>query len=427
MENWLENRLKEEKKMGNLFKIAFRNLLRYKRRTLLTASLVTIGVVFVLLFISISGSFKNMIVGQMTDSMLGHLEVHRKGYLASIDNLPLNLNLKLQAYQKLEGILKQQPEVEAFSPRIKFGGMFSTFVETTNIRLNGVYPDLELKTVPLLPSRLTNDTKKTLEKGEIWIPELMSKSMKVNLGDTVVVIATNKDGSVNGKQFKVAGVLESVTGPGGRDGYIHIEDAMEVLRMEEMEVSEVAIRLKNFGQLHTFSDKLERLLSGEVNKQGKPIYEVHTWEKLSPFYNIARMIDLMAFFIKLMLIAVVLVSIMNVMIMAVYERIREIGTIAAIGTLPGKILSMFVLEGLFLGTMGALAGDLIGLIIILILNRVGITFDFGRETGLVLSATIGPMDVVIISLIVIFISVVASLQPAYKASRMEPIKALRHI
>jgi len=413
--------------MGNLFKIAFRNLLRYKRRTLLTASLVTIGVVFVLLFISISGSFKNMMVGQMTDSMLGHLEVHRKGYLASIDNLPLNLNLKLQAYQKLEGILKQEPEVEAFSPRIKFGGMFSTFVETTNIRLNGVYPDREFKTVPLLPSRLTNGTKKTLEKGEIWIPELMSKSMKVNVGDTVVIIATNKDGSVNGKQFKVGGVLESITGPGGRDGYIHLEDAMEVLRMEEMEVSEVAIRLKNFGRLHTFSSKLDGLLSGEVNKQGNPIYEVHTWEKLSPFYNIARMIDLMAFFIKLMLIAVVLVSIMNVMIMAVYERIREIGTIAAIGTLPGKILSMFVLEGLFLGTMGALAGDLIGLVIILILNRVGITFDFGRETGLVLSATIGPMDVVIISLIVIFISVVASLQPAYKASRMEPIKALRHV
>jgi len=413
--------------MGNLFKIATRNLLRYKRRTLLTASLVMIGVVFVLLFISISSSFKNMMVGQMTDSMLGHLEVHRKGYLASIDNLPLNLNLKLQAYQKLEGILKQQPEVEAFSPRIKFGGMFSTFVETTNIRLNGVYPDREFKTVPLLPSRVTNGGGKSLEKGEIWIPELMSKSMKVNIGDTVVIIATNKDGSVNGKQFKVAGVLESVTGPGGRDGYIHLEDAMEVLRMEEMEVSEVAIRLKDFGRLHAFSSKLEGLLSGEVNKQGRPIYEVHTWEKLSPFYNIARMIDVMAFFIKLMLIAVVLVSIMNVMIMAVYERIREIGTIAAIGTLPGKILSMFVLEGLFLGTMGALAGDLIGLIIILILNRVGITFDFGRETGLVLSATIAPSDVLMISAIVIFISVVASLQPAYKASKMEPIKALRHV
>jgi putative ABC transport system permease protein len=421
-----ENRPREERKMGNLFKIAVRNLRRYKRRTLLTASLVMIGVIFVLLYISVSGSFKNMMVGQITDSMLGHLEVHRKGYLASIDNLPLNLNLEPQAFKKLADILNKQPEVEAFSPRIKFGGMFSTFVETTNIRLNGVSPDQEFKAIPLLPSRIIRG-QKTLNKGEILIPDLLARGMKVNVGDTVVIVVTNKDGSVNGKQFKVSGVLESVSGPGGRDGYIHIEDAMETLRMEEREISEVAIRLKHFGQLDTFSQKLERLLSGEVNKGGKPIFEVHTWEKLSPFYNIARMIDMMSFFIKLMLIAVVLISIMNVMIMAVYERIREIGTIAAIGTLPGKILSMFLVEGFCLGAMGAVAGNILGIIIILILNRIRITFDFGMQKGLVLSATIAPGDVLIISLIVILISVMASLQPAFKASRMEPIKALRHV
>ena len=139
------------------------------------------------------------------------------------------------------------------------------------------------------------------------------------------------------------------------------------------------------------------------------------------------MIDVMSLFIKLMLIAVVLISIMNVMIMAVYERIREIGTIAAIGTLPGKILAMFVMEGLCLGALGAVIGDIIGLIIIFILNLSGFTFDFGRQTGLVLKATIAPMDVLIISVIVIFIAVIASLQPAMKASRMEPINALRHV
>jgi putative ABC transport system permease protein len=426
MENWLENKPKEVREMRNLLKIAVRNLLRYKRRTLLTASLIAIGVVFVLLFVGVTGSFKSMMIGQMTDSMLGHLQVHRKGYLASIENLPLNMNLKLQAYQKLEGILNQQPEIEAYSPRIKFGGMFSTFVETTNIRLNGVYPDRELKTLPLLPSRVTNGGGKTLEKGEIWIPELMSKSMKVNIGDTVVIIATNKDGSVNGKQFKVAGVLESVTGPGGRDGYIQIEDAMEVLRMEEMEVSEIAIRVNDFNNVNAFTDSLDNLLSKEVGKEGKPIFEVHSWESLSPFYNIARMIDIMTFFIKIMLIAIVLISIMNVMIMAVYERIREIGTIAAIGTLPGKILSMFVVEGFCLGLVGAVAGNVLGLIIMLVINHSGMTFDFGRQT-LALSAAISPMDVLVISGIVIVISVVASLQPAFKASRMEPIKALRHV
>ena len=103
-----------------------------------------------------------------------------------------------------------------------------------------------------------------------------------------------------------------------------------------------------------------------MNSQGKPVFEVHTWETLSPFYNIARMIDVMTFFIKLMLIAIVLISIMNVMIMAVYERIREIGTIAAIGTLPGKILSMFVIEGFCLGIAGAVIGNIVGVTIIII-------------------------------------------------------------
>ena len=99
--------------MGNLFKIAIRNLLRYKRRTLLTASLITIGVVFVLVFMSVSGSFKNMMIGQITDSMLGHVQVHRKGYVASIDNLPLNLNMKAGAAKRVEAVLNDQPGIEA--------------------------------------------------------------------------------------------------------------------------------------------------------------------------------------------------------------------------------------------------------------------------------------------------------------------------
>jgi len=412
--------------MDKLFKIAVRNLLRFKRRTLLTASLITIGVVFVLVFLSVSGSFKNMMIGQITDSMLGHLQVHRKGYVASIDNLPLTLNMKAGAFERLKKILDKQSEIEAYSPRIKFGGMFSNFVETTNIRLVAIYPEQEFATVPLLPSRIV-EGEKTLKRGEILVPTLLAKGMGVKVGDTVVVVATNKDGSVNGKQFKVSGVVEGITGPGGRDGYIHFEDAVELLRMEEPEVSEVAIRLKDFNKLDRFAEKIGGLLGAELNNQGKPLFEVHTWEKLSPFYNVARMIDMMTFFIKLMLIAIVLISIMNVMIMAVYERIREIGTIAAIGTLPGKILSLFVIEGFCLGVAGAVIGDIVGIAIISIINLSKITFNFGQQTGLLLTATITPADILTISVTVIIVSVIASLQPAFKASRMEPIKALRHV
>ncbi|MFN2367279.1 MAG: ABC transporter permease, partial [Desulfurivibrionaceae bacterium] len=206
--------------MSKLLRIAVRNLLRYRRRTLLTASLITLGVVFVLVFVSVTGSFKAMMIAQNTDSMLGHLQIHRKGYVASIDNLPLNLNLKGGAMTRLGKILDAEPEIAAWSERIKFGAMFSTFVETTNIRLNGIDPRREMQAVPLLSGRII-DGSKTLGRGEIWVPELLARGMKVKVEDMVVIVATNQDGSVNGQQFKVTGILESATGPGGRDGYIH--------------------------------------------------------------------------------------------------------------------------------------------------------------------------------------------------------------
>ena len=224
--------------MLNICKIAVRNLMRYKRRTLLTTSLVAIGVVFVLVFISVSGSFKNMMIGQKTDSFLGHVQIHKKGYVASLDSLPLTMNLGAKALKKIEKAISETPEIEAYSKRIKFGGMFSNFVETTNVRLNGVYPEDEFKAVPLFLSRV-KEGEKTIKPGEILVPELLAKGMKVKVGDTVVVIATNKDGSVNGKQFLVGGILESVSGPGGRDGYIHIDDAVEILRMDTPEIGSV--------------------------------------------------------------------------------------------------------------------------------------------------------------------------------------------
>jgi len=135
----------------------------------------------------------------------------------------------------------------------------------------------------------------------------------------------------------------------------------------------------------------------------------------------------MTFFIRLMLVAIVLISITNVMIMAVYERIREIGTIAAIGTPPGRILNMFVIEGFCLGIVGAVIGNVVGVIVVSIITMSRITFNFGMQQGLILNAQVNPRDLVMISATVVIVSVIASLQPAFKASRMEPIEALRHV
>jgi putative ABC transport system permease protein len=415
--------------MRKVLKLAARNLARYWRRTLLTAGLIILGVVAVLLFVSVSGSFKSLIVGQITDAMLGHLQVHRRGYVASIDNLPLNLNMKPAAVAKVEQALADMKDVAASSPRLKFGAMFSNFTETTSIRLNGVIPARETTTVPLLPARLLQGSADTelIESGKILIPEILAKGMKLKVGDTIVLVATNLDGSVNGKTFVVQGVLGDVTGPGGRDGYIHIDDARDLLRIDDAEVSEIAIRVNNPAQLARVTAQLKQALAGNQDALGETALEVHTWEGLSPFANISRMIDLLDLFIRIMLVGIVLIAVMNVMMMAVYERIREIGMISALGTPPQRILALFIYEGLLLGLIGTLIGTAVSLGLVYVLNIWPVHFTFARQQELVLVPSIAASDVLLIGAIVLLVAVAASLQPAWKAARMDPIGALRHV
>ena len=417
--------------MIRIFKIALRNLMRYKRRTLLTAMLIMLGVLMVILFSGLAGSFKSMMIGQITDSNIAQMQIHKKGYVSSIYTSPLHLTINQKAYKKVDKILKENPDVEAFAPRIKLSAMLSNYKETTNIRLNAIDPKKEIKVCPNVSERMKFSGSEVpdvlLKPGEIIIPVKVAKGLKIKTGDAVVLVANNKDGSVNGLNFTVAGIIDTLMGPQGKEGYMHIKDAQSLLRMEKPEIIEIAVRIKNFDKLDNVYSDLKSALGEFKNKKGKPAFEIHTWEKLSPFSNIAKMIDLMTMSMKSTMVAIVLISILNVMMMSVYERVREIGTMAAIGTSPGKIMGLFLAEGLSLGVISVLAGNIIGIFGIYILNIYKIRFAFGSMDNILLSPTISFSELAWVSLIVILVSVFASLQPAYKASRMEPVDALGHV
>ena len=410
--------------MNNIIKISFRNLLRNRRRTLLTASLITIGVMFVLIYSALAGSFKAYMIGQVTDSMLGHIQIHKKGYIASVDNLPLDKNLNKSQIELIAKTLDKNPFVQSYTYRLKLGAMFSNYVASTSVRLNGIDPEKEAITLPLFATRIEGSDVSTLAKGSIIVPQLVAKGMNVNKGDTIVLVATNQKGSVNGLNFKVTGMIEPISGPGGRDGYIHINDVKRLLRLGEAEVSEVVIRLKDVEQLEKAMKSLKPL-SEIKNKKDKALFELHTWKKLSPFYNIVKMLDLMDIFIKIILISIVLISVLNVMVMSVYERIKEIGTIAAMGTSPLTITKLFLSEGLMLGILGTVLGSILSYSVVLIINAVGISFSFGRQDNLVLSPVLHLNEILFIGIIVIIISLIASISPAIKAANLNPVDALR--
>ncbi|MCD4692454.1 MAG: ABC transporter permease [Calditrichales bacterium] len=417
--------------MKNIFKIALRNLLRYKRPNLLTSLLIILGVVMVVVFSGISKSFKDMMIGTITDSMLGHLQIHKKGYISSIDNLPLHLNLNEKQIKKLTSILDEnEKEIEAYTFRIKFGAMLSNYEQTTNIRLTAVNPQMENKASPALLERIIDFSGKPdafVKPGELIVPENLAKGLKLKIDQEVVLVANNKDGSVNGMSFTIAGIMTGLTGPSGRDGYIHLDDAKELLRIYGSEINEIAIRLKDGDNLKNVSKTLNRSLQSITNKEGKPVFELHTWAQLSPFSTIATIVDLLIYVVKMVLISIVLISILNVMMMSVFERVSEIGTISAIGTLPSKILWLFVTEGFLLGLISAVVGSVISVLSLYFINLAEFHFSFGRIKDILLTTSISPGELVTVSIIVIIISIVSSFQPAYKASKMEPVDALRHV
>lgn len=421
----------KDQEMKNIFKIAIRNLLRYKRRTLMTSLLIVFGIVLVIVFSGVSSSFKNMMIGSITDAMLGHLQIHKKGYVSSIDNLPLHLNINEQGIKKLDKILeKHKDAIEAYSYRIKFGAMLSNFQETTNIRLTAVRPEMENAACPRLVDRIVGDVADPnafVEQGKIIIPENIAKGLKLKPGDEVVLVANNKDGSVNGLSLKVANIMEGLMGPSGRDGFIHLEDAKILLRIYGHEINEISIRLKNPDKLDSMHKALFQDLSQFKNKQDMPAFELHTWADLSPFSTIAAIVDLLIITVKVVLIAIVLISILNVMMMSVYERVSEIGAISAIGTTPSKILWLFMAEGFSLGVLSTIAGNIIGVLVLMLINFAEFHFSFSRMKNILLETSIAPSDLISVSLIVIIIAVLSSLQPALKASKMQPVDALRHV
>lgn len=408
--------------MKNIIKIAVRNLFRYKRRTILTSSLIAFGVILVIVFGGLAISFKSQMIGIITNTSIGDIQIHKKGYVESIDNLPLNINLNSKELASIETKMKNIPEIAAYSPRIKFGAMISNYAQTSNIRLSAVYPELESKTVPDLVTRIKGDVtdpKYFLKPGEILVPENLMKGLSLNVGDEVVLVATNQDGSVNGITLRIAAMMENVLGPSGKDGYMHINDAVELLRMDQTTIVEIAVHLKSFEQL----DKVYSQLKKEFSSAS--LFEVHTWEQLSPFASIARIVDILILVVKFILISIVLVSILNIMTMSVYERIGEIGTIAAIGTTPRKILSLFIVEGFAMGLLSTVVGVVLSISALLIMSMANINFTFG-QMNLTLNPGIPVGEVVLTTFIVMLVSILASYQPAHKAAKMEPVDALGH-
>jgi putative ABC transport system permease protein len=413
-------------------RIALRNLARNRRRTLLSLVAVVIGVAAMVTFEGFVNGQRTMLLDNILNGQLGALQVHRKGYVENVQGLPLELDFadtpELRA--KIAGV----PGVTALSPRITFGAMLST-PDADDAPGRSAFLVITA-TEPASDARVCPKRAEWVAQGRLLSSDdarevVLNTDFAADVGLEVAdddqaaaeegwpaLLASDRDGALNGEAVLVVGTLLSATAGDRKVGLMPLESAQRLLRMEGR-VVEYALAVSDLERVKELRERLAAELGAE--------FEVHAWQDLLPFLpEIMGRQDFLLGLVGIIFLVIVLLGIVNAMLMNVLERVREIGTMMAVGTRRRQIAALFVWEGVLLGAAGGLVGAALGAALVWALHRQGIELAFpGTSVPSVVRPYVSPAFLARAAGIALLGSGLSALWPALRASRLRPIDALR--
>jgi putative ABC transport system permease protein len=414
-----------------LLPLATRNLLRNPRRTAISLTALVVGVGSLVGLRGVINGQQQAVLDNVVFGQVGAVQVHRAGYLANVQGSPLTLDL--EDSPGLRERLSRVEGVTAVAPRIVFGGMVSLPDEgdaagrTGYLLLTAYDPELEPR---VTPQRLT-----WLAEGE-HLPGgdapgmMLDAELARGLGTGVMegsvdearwpaLLAADREGVLNGAPVRLTGTLVEAPLGGRRQGSVPLVTAQRLLRMEGR-VTEYALALAHLEEAHAVRDALRAQLG--------PDYEVHAWDDVLPF--VAQLVhhqDFIFGVITLVFLVTVLLGVANVMLMNVLERVREIGTLLAVGLQRRHVVALFLWEGAVLGLVGGVLGAGTGWAVTLWLGRHGLHLP---SSGTTADGVIRPHLPVLYVVRSVGLATVgaalAALGPAYRASQLRPVEALAH-
>lgn len=418
-----------------LLRLAFRNLTRNRRRTLLSLAAIMIGIGALVSFRGFVNGQRRMMLSGMIDGSLGALQVHRKGYTANVQGLPLQIDMTDSP--ELRARIASVEGVVAVAPRIVFGAMLSTPDrgeepgQTTFLVATAIEPGPERAVTPIRFDWI--QTGRPFERGDsqgVVLNQSLSESLGLRplgrdqapppLEQMPALLAADRDGALNGENVVLVGEQVSAMPGDRRMGLVPLHTAQRLLRMEGR-VTEYAVAVKRFEDAPEVRDRLAAALGPEL--------EVHTWEELMPFIQeITSAQDFLLSMVAAIFLVIVLLGIVNSMLMNVLERVREIGTMLAVGMRRRQVVTLLVLEGTALGIGGGVLGALLGVGLTAFLHWRGIQLTApGAAVENTLRPYVTPAAVLLSMLAAVVGASLAALWPAFRASRLRPVDALRSI
>jgi len=423
--------------MASLIKLAFKNIFRAKKRTVITFSTISVGLALLIIAISLLNGIDKQSISNIIHSQTSHLKLFREGYFEKREDLPLNLTI--QNPEQFYPRIKAHPLVREVESRIMFGASL--------IKGMDELPCLGVACEPQSNPRILN-IKDSLVAGE-WIstdhPGMvigadLAEDIDLEVGDAITIrMITSSKGepySWNALDMEVLGIFNSGNPTVDTNRIIlPLNFAQQALSMEG-KVTEIVVSLIN-DEEDTLTEA--RTWLEQLYAAGPQPLEVASWKDLAgTFLAISQTKTMGSSMIIMIMLVIAAIGIINTMLMAVLERTREIGMLMALGMKKREIMGLFILEGGFLGIFGSLLGCLLGALGGWYLEAKGWSISSLGETYEKLAQSAYPIkevfygDLTFNVLLMTFvfgvvIALLASVYPARKATGLNPIEALRHI
>ena len=405
--------------------IALRNLRRNTRRTLLSMTAIAVAAAaFVFLFGIIEGMKADMAYNLQT-FVTGQVRLRHAEFDKYMHLNPLHLGV--ENYGKLTGELEKWEEVEMISPRITFPTAIYKEGETFKARGQGVdfnreieYQDLEEYVIEgRIPDPGTD---------EVLVAVGLSEDMGLDIGDNFTLLTQTRGRGMNAITFTVVGLSRyQVSSLNNNFFQAPIERIGYFLRMEESAV-EVLLKLAEGVDEEAFITEL----NGYLDANGRPEVEARGWRTISQTYSFIAMAETIYSIMALFFFILGSTVIVNTMMMTVYERRREIGTINALGMTGPEIVRLFFTEAFFISLAGSFAGVLIGIGATYPASIYGIDFGSALEgVDFEISSRFRPVLNMKSTIFVFFYSTIvasiASLIPSRSSAKVKPVEAMHSI
>ena len=398
--------------------ISWRNIWRNPTRSLVIIIAVALGLTAGIFSVALMNGMTEQKMRTAIENQTSHIQLHHPEFSVNKD-IKLHLNNKAE----IEKILEDNPAIKGFSSRTVAGGMLASSRGSVGVQLNGINPEKEKQVTAIWQNMIEGDYFEGDSRKPILISQKTAEKLEVKLRSKLVVTLQDSEGEIVGAAFRVSGIFKTTSTAFDETQVFIPKKALQDLLQLPAEIHEIALVLNDLEQVPIIKEELQKELGESV--------KIEDWKEVLPelAYLSDATVQTNVLFLAIILVALAF-GILNTMLMSVFERVKEIGVLMAVGMNKLRIFSMIVIETVFLSVSGSLIGVLVGVALIKWTSQEGISLSMFAE-GLaswgvsdVIYPTLSAGFYIILMFMVLITALLASIYPARKALSLNPAEAL---